>query len=333
MSLRLTLLNAYLRNVVKPQLAKAQEAETLRRGLRRGAAILPQPPAEARFARAPHLSAFSERELSWWWCAAPSSDACAAARQSQPRAILFLHGGAFVAGSPETHRSLIWALAKAADTPVAALDYRLAPENPFPAGFEDAVAGFDALVAALGADARIALAGDSAGGGLAAALAAQLATRPDAAASPVALALFSPFVDLALAGRSLQRNARREAMLPTHRFAEAVETYLQGADPKDPRASPLYAEWPTPPPPTLIQASTDEALSDDAVRLADALKRAGGDVRREMWRGTPHAWHFFAPYVAESARAVHAAGLFLARWLRASEPYAQSDDAALADGD
>ncbi len=315
MSIRLTLLNAYLRNVVKPSLARASNAEALRRGLRRAAAMLPPPPSEARFGPAPRLRSLSERGLDWRWCSAPTTSRNAAAGAPSARAILFLHGGAYLAGSPETHRSLIWALAKSAETPVAAIDYRLAPEHPFPAAFEDALAGYDALVRALGPEAQIALAGDSAGGGLALAAAAAILARRDGR-PPAALAVFSPFVDLALTGRSLNRNARRDAMLPAHRVHDVVDAYLDGADPRDPRASPLYAVWAAPPPPTLIQASSAEALSDDAARMADALKRAGGDVRVEMWRATPHAWQFFAPYVEESAAAVASAGRFLAARLR-----------------
>lgn len=319
MSIRLKVLNALLRNIVKPRLARATNVAVLRRGLRRAAALLPPPPSEARFGPAPHLRPLSERGLDWWWCAAPATAPHMAPGGANARAILFLHGGAYVSGSPETHRSLIWALAKAAQAPVAAIDYRLAPEHPFPAAFEDAVNGFRVLERVLGPRARIAIAGDSAGGGLAVAVAAALAGDDSTRSRPAALALFSPLVDLALTGRSLKRNARRDPMLPSFRIGEAASAYLQGANPRDPRASPLYAEWRRPPPPTLIQASRAEALSDDAVRLGDSLRRAGGDVRLELWRSTPHAWQFFAPYVSEAAVAVEAAGRFLAARLDSAE--------------
>lgn len=278
---------------------------------------MPQPPAEL-FAPAPHIAERAARGPAHWWCA-PSAD-----RHGADGVVLFLHGGSYIAGSPETHRSLIFELAKAASAPVAAPDYRLAPEHPFPTAFDDAIAAFDALRRTVGPRAPIALAGDSAGGGLALAAAAALAARAD---GPAAVAVFSPFADLALTGKSLRRNARRETMLPTSRFKDAVDAYLAGADPRDPRASPLYAAWRAPPP-TLIQASRAEALSDDAARMADALKMAGGDVKLEMWRTTPHAWHFFAPYLAEAADAVASAGRFLRARLDAAFAEAAVDGGA-----
>ncbi|MCI4663863.1 MAG: alpha/beta hydrolase [Neomegalonema sp.] len=318
MSLRLRLLNAYMRSFVKPRLARASSAEALRRGLRRGSGLLPAPPNAAEFDTA-HLTFPNRAQLRLRWCR--FVDGADQPPSPVKQAVLYLHGGAYIAGSPETHQSVIWPLARAARAPIAALDYRLAPENPFPAAFDDTIAAFDALAAQLGPDSRIALAGDSAGGGLALAAAAVLCAR-GSGPKPVAVTVFSPFVDLALKGRSLTRNARREAMLPPNRFADAITAYLAGADPRDPRASPLYASWRSPPP-TLIQASHIEALRDDAIRIADTLRRAGGDVRLEMWRRTPHAWQFFAPWVAESAEAVASAGRFLAGRL-AADPASQA---------
>lgn len=292
--------------------------------------MLPPPSKDLRAAPAEDLAHASGLGRDWWWRPAATLDArvdttCLEALSKTKRVIYYLHGGAYVAGSPFTHRNLISQLALDADATVVALDYRLAPEHPFPAAFEDAVAGFETLAALMGPDARIAIAGDSAGGGLALATAAALAAR-SAGQLPVALAVFSPFVDLALTGRSLQRNARRDAMLPASRVKDTVEAYLQGADPRDPRASPLYAKWETLPPPTLIQVSTSEILSDDAQRISSVLRRAGGDVRLELWRRTPHAWHFFAPYLREAADAVGSAGRFLSARLQAAPASSTPND-------
>ena len=323
MSLRLRMLNAMLRSFVKPNLARTRRAETMRKRLQRGTSLLPDPPSDVTFyaARLKRRDAGDPSEtLAVRWCRLNE-------REAPRQATLYLHGGAYLAGSSETHRSVIWSLAKASGAPVVSLDYRLAPENPFPAAFDDAMDAFDALTAELGPGARVALAGDSAGGGLALAAAAALSARAQRrgcdATRPAAVAVFSPFADLALTGRSLKLNARRDSMLPAHRVSDAVKEYLAGADPRDPRASPLYADW-SAPPPTLIQASQSELLRDDATRMAEKLRAAGGDVRLEMWRGTPHAWQFFAPWVPEARQAVASAGRFLATQLKA--PEAKSGD-------
>ena len=318
MSVRLRILNTILRGFVKPGLARTKDPLSMRRKLARSTSLLlPSPPSEAVFETC-ILEAPKRPESAGPLTATRCEFETRRPADNENCAILFLHGGAYMVGSPETHRSLIWPLARATGAPIVAVDYRLAPEHLFPAAFEDACDAFDALLAKLGPRARIALVGDSAGGGLALALAAHLSARP-ADQQPVAVAAFSPFADLTLSGRSIVSNARRDVMLPTHRMREAVDAYLNGADPSDPRASPLFAEWPSPPPPTIIQASHSEALRDDASRMADVLRAAGGDVRLELWRRTPHAWQFFAPWVPEAARALESVGVFLSAHLHASD--------------
>lgn len=305
MSLQLGLLNFLLRRLEKPRLARLKDAEPMRRGLRRAAALLPKPALEIVFEPAPAV----ERAPPIEWCRPPDAGA--------DQVILYFHGGAYVAGAPSTHRQVIAPLAQDARALAAAPDYRLAPEHPFPAALDDAVASYERLLAQGFAPRSIALAGDSAGGGLAFALLAEIARL--GLERPAGVAAFSPFLDLTLSGATHSVNARRDSLLPAHRVADAVASYLGGADPADPRASPLFASIEDPPP-ALIQVGDQEILLDDSRRMAESLRRAGGDVRLEIWRDAPHAWHFFWPVVPEARRAVAAASAFLVECFAAPRP-------------
>lgn len=230
-------------------------------------------------------------------------------RPDRRRVILYLHGGAYLAGSPDTHKHLCAALAGEAGTRALMPDYRLAPEDPFPAAVEDALAAYRYLLGSH-APGQIALAGDSAGGGLIFAL--MLAASRAGLPPPAAAAAFSPFTDLTLQGASHKHNARREVMLPPQRAQEAVDYYLQGHDPRDPLASPAFGAF-TDPPPSLILASTTEILADHATLMAETLRRSGADVRLEIWPGLPHAWPMFTGKLAAADRAVAEAGRFIRR--------------------
>jgi epsilon-lactone hydrolase len=156
------------------------------------------------------------------------------------RHVLYLHGGGYVTGSPELYRHLLWRFAEAAGAQIAAIDYRLAPEHPFPAALDDAVAAWRALLAE-GADPRLAaVIGDSAGGGLALALALKLRDR--GMPLPAAIVGISPWTDLALTGASLRGNAGADPMLNADDVPHLAARYLAGADPRDPYASPLYGD-------------------------------------------------------------------------------------------
>ncbi|MEO1330320.1 MAG: alpha/beta hydrolase [Pseudomonadota bacterium] len=317
MSPRLWLLTTYMRLVTKRKLARLSSPWAMRADLERLAACLPAPPAEARFTRERIAVADEDgpRSLEIEWCAWDRAD--------RRRAVLYLHGGAFICGSARTHRSLVWPLARASGARIGVLDYRRAPEHKFPAAFRDALAAWRALTAERFAPDRMAVAGDSAGGGLAAALVAELDRI--GAPPPACLVGFSGFFDLTLSGASLRRFARRETLLPVARIPEAIETYLGGADPADPRASPLFAPIKRPIP-TLLQVGSTEALRDDSLRYAERLRAAGGDVRLEVWRGAPHAFAFFAPFIVESAKAVETAG----RFIRERQAAAAAGEPALA---
>jgi monoterpene epsilon-lactone hydrolase len=224
--------------------------------------------------------------------------------------VLFVHGGGYVTGSPSLYRHVTWRLAAAARAQLLALDYRLAPEHPFPAAIEDTVAAYRWLLGQ-GAEPRgVAVMGDSAGGGLA--LAMLLKARDENLPLPAAAVALSPWVDLALTGASLKRNAAADPMLNAQDAPKLVQQYLAGADPRTPYASALYGD-PTGLPPVLIQVGSDEILLDDAVRMAEKLRAAGRPVELEIFPRMPHAWHVFAPFLPEARRAIEHIGAFLQR--------------------
>lgn len=213
-------------------------------------------------------------------------------------AILFIHGGAYMLGSAAAYRGLASQLAVRAGIATFVLDYPLAPEHPFPAAFDAAVAarrwlgeqGFDA----------VSLVGDSAGGALALGAMAAGGDRSPKVASVV---VFSPWIDLALTGASFNDPAQHDPIFqPPQILANAAKTYLAGADPRDGRASPLFA-LPAAMAPVLIQVGTDELLLDDARRYADAAVGLGGEVRLDIYQGLHHV---FQRSVAELEGARHA---------------------------
>jgi epsilon-lactone hydrolase len=223
--------------------------------------------------------------------------------------LLYLHGGAFAVGSGHGYRSLWGPLAGAAGATGLAIDYRLAPEDVFPAAVDDGVAAYRLLLDA-GVDASdIAVAGDSAGGGLA--VAVLVAARDSGLAMPAAAIAISPWADLACAGGSMSGKVEEDLSLDAGVLRTLAARYLDGADPRQPLASPIHADL-SGLPPLLIQAGTAELLLDDAVRLA---RRAGSDgvrVRLDLVPGMPHVWHLFAPMLSEGREAAETA----ADWLR-----------------
>jgi acetyl esterase/lipase len=205
-----------------------------------------------------------------------------AATINRTAAILYLHGGAYCVGAPNTHRAVTSSLARAAELPVFAVDYRLAPEHPFPAAFDDTVAAYRSLIE-LG---PVVIVGDSAGAGLA--LATALAARQQHVGAPAALVLFSPWIDLKMsADPNLTPNG--DAMLRRSWLGACARHYLAGKDATAPFASPIYGDL-RGLPPTLIQVGADDLLRHDAERIYDALRNAGVAVRCDI---VPDLWHAF----------------------------------------
>jgi acetyl esterase/lipase len=219
-----------------------------------------------------------------------------------------LHGGAFIIGSPNLYRHLTWRIASAARAHVLAVDYRLAPEHPFPAALEDAFTAYNWLLTRGTDPRRIAVMGDSAGGGLVFSL--MLRLRDEGYPLPGAAVALSPWTDLALTGASLRINANRDPILSADDPPLFVNDYLAGADPRAPYVSPLYGD-PAGLPPTFIQVGSDEVLRDDAVRMADRMRAAGCQVELEIWPRMPHVWHVFVPLIPEARRAIERVGAFV----------------------
>lgn len=227
-----------------------------------------------------------------------------AARGARGR-IVYLHGGAYVLGSADTHARLAAAYARASGAEAIAVDYRLAPEHPWPAAVDDAVAVWRALP---DDGVPTALIGDSAGGGLVLALALRL--RGAGLRAPVALATTSPWVDLTLTAASLTARASVEVMLSRRGLALDADRYRGTVPATDPRVSPLFADL-AGLPPAFIQVGTEEVLYDDGVSLATRLDAAGVPVQLQVWQGMAHAWAAFGDAVPEAAASVAQLGDFL----------------------
>ena len=223
------------------------------------------------------------------------------------RCVLYFHGGAYTLGTAALLRDFTWRIGAAARACVLYFDYRLAPEHPFPAALEDAVAVYRWLAARFDPS-RIAFLGDSAGGGLA--LATLYKLRDEGFALPAAAVAVSPWTDLALTGASLNLNAAADPMLNIALLPTLASGYLGGADPRNHYASPLYGNA-SGLPPTLIHVGSDEILRDDAIRMADKLRAAGCEVEIEVWPRMPHAWHHFARVLPEGRDAITRIGAFL----------------------
>ena len=218
-----------------------------------------------------------------------------------PCMLLYLHGGGHFACSPKTHRPITRAFAKAG-LRVFAPDYRLAPEHPYPAALDDAVAAWRGLTG------PVVVAGDSAGGGLA--LALMLRLRELGLPLPVRAALFCPWTDLAATGESLRANTRRDAMFEGRGIADAAAYYVGGADPRDPLISPLYGDL-AGLPPLLVHVGESEVLLDDSTRLAARARAAGVAVEIKTWPVVPHVWQIMGGFIPEGRQSLEAAARFL----------------------
>lgn len=228
--------------------------------------------------------------------------------------MLYLHGGGFFACSPATHRGVTMAFARSGELRVFVPDYRLAPEHRFPAALDDAVACCDWIEAGTGRPVA-AIAGDSAGGNLA--LATLLRLRDAGRALPAAGVAFSPVTDLAATGGSVAENDRRDALFFGASIARLAGVYLPpGLDPREPLASPLYAD-PAGLPPLLLHVGGDEVLRDDTVRFAARAAAAGVDVTLKVWPAVPHAWQLMARLLPEGRQSLQEAIVFVSQRLRA----------------
>jgi monoterpene epsilon-lactone hydrolase len=216
------------------------------------------------------------------------------------RIMIYLHGGGYVVGSPATHRNFVARLAKACGIRALSVDYRLAPEHPFPAALEDSLAVYHQVLDHGIAPENIVLAGDSAGSGLA--LATLISLRDNQHPLPAMSVCISPWTDLALTGESIETCAGIDPYISYESLILNAH-YLGGNDPKSPLISPLYADF-TGIPPLLIHVGTDEVLLSDSTRLAERAKASGGDVQIKVWERMWHDFHMWAPYLPEANLAI-----------------------------
>ncbi len=222
--------------------------------------------------------------------------------------VVYLHGGGYTVGGIGSHRGLCTNLSRAAGLPVLNVDYRLAPESPYPAAVDDAVAAVR-YVRERGIDpSRIAVAGDSAGGGLT--VCALLALRDAGDPSPAAGVCISPWTDLSLSGKSIDEKESVDPLVSRPLLEMMAGHYLAGGDPRAATASPLFADL-AGLPPLLVHVGTAECLLDDATVFADRAREAGVDVELEVWEDMIHVWHTFADNLPEGRRAIEGIAGFL----------------------
>jgi monoterpene epsilon-lactone hydrolase len=236
------------------------------------------------------------------WVTAPGVSA------TEPRILFYIHGGGFTAGSAAAYRGLSSHLSTATGCRVLAVDYRWAPEEPFPAALDDCVAGYRWLITGGAAPRNVVLAGDSAGGNLVAAM--LLALKQGGDALPAAGVCLSPIFDLALTGDSVTSRAERDPMILASSLQKCSTAYRGNSDPRNPLMSPLYGDL-SGLPPLLLQCGSEEMLRDDSVRLAAKARAAGVDVTFEEWDEMVHVWHLFADRLADGRKAIARVGEFV----------------------
>jgi epsilon-lactone hydrolase len=223
-------------------------------------------------------------------------------------ALLYVHGGGYVIGSLDSHRHLVSEAGRAAKTWALALDYRLAPEHPFPAAVEDAVSGYRYLLSRGVRPGRIAIAGDSAGGGLV--VAAMVAIRDAGLEQPACGWCISPWVDMEGIGETMSTKEAADPMVQKAGLLDMAKLYLGGADPRSPLAAPIYADL-RGLAPLLIQVGAAETLLDDATRLTKVAGAADVRVDLQIWPEMVHVWHIFHPELKAGLRAIEQGGAFV----------------------
>ncbi len=281
------------RLTIKRRLKKSPDLETVRAAMSGGNRPMPVPKDVS----------FQETVLG----GVPGEWAVAEGTGRDAPTLLYLHGGGYFACSPRTHRPITAAFAKAGFA-VFVPDYRLAPENPYPAALHDAEAVWDALRHDGRPARRMTVAGDSAGGGLTLALLTKL--RDNQKALPAAACLFSPWTDLTGSGETVETNVRRDALLWGPSLLTGAAFYVGDADPTTPYISPHFGNK-SGLPPLLIHVGAREILLDDSRRLASAATAAGVRVELQVWPVVPHVWQLAQSVVPEARASVKLAAAFL----------------------
>ncbi len=226
--------------------------------------------------------------------------------------MLYLHGGGYISGDLDITIPFAQVISKATGCSILAIDYRLSPENPFPAALEDAVNAFKWMVEhgpdGKGPPEKIFIGGDSAGGGLA--LATLLKLRDDNETLPDCAVIMSPFADLTLSGESMTNKTAADPVLYMDFLKFCSNAYAAQTDKKHPYISPVFSD-PKGLPPLMIQVGENEILLDDSIRFAENAKKAGVDVKLDVWPEMFHSWQMYAPGVPESQEALNRIGAFV----------------------
>lgn len=227
--------------------------------------------------------------------------------------ILYLHGGGWVAGSINTHRGLVARISRSSKARVLIIDYRLAPEHPFPAGLDDCITAYKWLLSKGIKSENIVIAGDSAGGNLT--LASLIKLRDDGITLPVAAVCLSPGTDATLSSESFKTKAEIDPFLTQEGIELMRSQYIEDKDRKNPLVSPLFADLQGLPP-LLIHVGSSEILLDDSVRFAKRAKEAGVDVTLEIWEDMIHVFHAFAEWSPESQQAIEKVAEFIQKHIK-----------------
>jgi epsilon-lactone hydrolase len=234
-------------------------------------------------------------------------------KDARDAALLYLHGGGYVIGSLDSHRHLAAEAGRAAGISALALDYRLAPEHPFPAAVDDALAGYRFLLGRGISPGRVALAGDSAGGGLV--VAAMLAIRDAGLPQPGCGWCISPWVDMEAIGETMTSKAAADPTVQRAGLLDMAKMYLSGADPRSPLAAPIYGNL-AGLAPLMNQVGACETLLDDALRLAKIGGAADVRVDLQIWPEMIHVWHLFHPELKAGRQAIEAGGAYVRALIR-----------------
>lgn len=298
-SWRLRIMAGCAKPIMRWRMGRVQDAVKVRQMFERAAKFMFRAPPLAQYTYTTYTTYASDcRRAAIWVAAGPVA---------RDKVILYLHGGGYLAGSPWGYRKLVAHLARAAEMRCFVPSYRLAPEDRVPAALHDALAAHAHLLSLGHKPSDIVIGGDSAGGGLAFAVLADLCKR---GLQPAAVFGWSPCLDLTYSGASVRENAQRDHVFPGERVHDLSAMILGDVPAEDPRLSPLFAAFPNCPP-VLLQVSDTEILRDDSTRMEAKLRKQGSAPRLEVWNGAPHVWHLLCGYVPEALEAIENTGFFI----------------------
>jgi len=245
-------------------------------------------------------------EISSVWITAPEV--------AKDQVILYLHGGGYVGGSINNYKEFGARISRASDSRVLLIDYRLAPENPYPAALEDAIVAYKWLIDNEGINPKkIIIGGDSAGGGLTAVTLLKL--RDLNITLPSAAVLLSPWTDLDVTGDSIRRNRRKDPIIDASETFFMADLYIGNNDPKNPYISPLYGDLKGVPP-LFIQVGSHEIILDDSLRFAEVAKSAGVEITLDVWEEMFHGFQLLAAWAPEGEQAIEKMGEFIQKHIK-----------------